>query len=103
MRAFYELSLWITLSLYPDFHHGLPSTTVLQEWRSTKRTTRELPEQSPCQGLSKGSNGPGVRPLHAHGASPEDGTGAAFRGRVNPRDRRERRGEKRLPSATRNP
>src|SRR5271167_2651608 len=69
------------------------STTVLQEWSSTKRTTSELPEQSPCQGLAKGSNGPGVMPLHAHGANPEDGTEAGFRGRVSPLDRRERRGK----------
>jgi hypothetical protein len=52
----------------------LPSTTVLQEWSSTKRTTRELPEQNPCDGLSKRSNGPGVMPLHAYRANPEGGT-----------------------------
>jgi hypothetical protein len=54
--------------------NALSSTTVLQERSSTKRTTRELPEQSPRQGLSKSSNGAGVMPLHAHGANPEDGT-----------------------------
>src|SRR5246127_2722304 len=69
------------------------STTVLQEWSSTKRATRELSEQNACDGLSKRSNGPGVMPLHAHRANPEGGTRAAFRGRVNPVDRRERRGK----------
>lgn len=32
-------------------------------------------------------------PLHAYGANPEDGTWAAFRGRVGPLDRRARRGK----------
>src|ERR1700687_5351276 len=50
------------------------STTVLEKGRSTKRTTRELSEQSPCDGLSKRSNGPGVMPLHAYRANPEGGT-----------------------------
>src|SRR5206468_12019627 len=43
-----------------------PSITVLQKGRSTKRTTRELPEQNPCDSLSKCSDGPRVMPRHAH-------------------------------------
>src|SRR5258707_519051 len=69
------------------------STTVLQKGRSTKRTTRELPEQNPCDSLSKCSDGPRVMPLHAHRPNPEGGIWAAFRGRVSPPDRRERRGK----------
>src|SRR5260370_14849798 len=69
------------------------STTVLQKGRSTKRTTRELPEQNPCDSLSKCSDGARVMPLHAHRPNPEGGIWAAFRGRVSPPDRRERRGK----------
>src|ERR1039457_1058457 len=69
------------------------NTTVLERRRSsTKRTTVELSEQHPCDGLSKRSNGPGVMPLRAHRANPEDGIGKALRGRVSPLYRRERRG-----------
>src|SRR5215469_12943790 len=60
---------------------------------TTKRTTRELPEQNPGNGLAKGGDGPGVMPLHAHRANPEDETGVAFGRRVSPLDRRERRGK----------
>src|ERR1700730_7817867 len=56
-----------------------------------KKTTGELPEQNPCDRLSKGGNRAGVMPLHAYRANPEGGIGAAFRGRVIPLDRRERR------------
>src|SRR5262249_14503466 len=69
------------------------STTVLYKRRPTKRTTRKLPEQNPSNSLPKGSDRPGVMPLHAHRANPEDGSGVAFRRRVSPLDRRERRGK----------
>src|SRR5260370_42627449 len=72
---------------------GALSTTVLQKGRSTKRTTRELPEQNPCDSLSKCSDGARVMPLHAHRPNPEGGIWAAFRGRVSPPDRHERRGK----------
>jgi hypothetical protein len=51
-----------------------PSTTVLVKGSATKKTTRELPEQNSCDGLSKRSNGPRVMPLHAYRANPEGGT-----------------------------
>ena len=65
------------LEMEVDDYMAIPfssSTTVLQEWSSTKRATRELPEQNPCDGLSKRSNGPGVMPVHAYRANPEGGT-----------------------------
>src|SRR6201981_1094796 len=84
----YHGRLWIC-SIFPQ----PASTTVLLKGSSTKRTTRELPQQNSGNGLSKSGDGPGVMPLHAHRANPEDGNGVAARRRVSPRGRRERRGK----------
>ena len=58
-----------------------PANTTVLVKGSAKKTTRELSEQNACNGLSKRSNGPRVMPLHAYGANPEGGTGAAATGK----------------------
>src|SRR6266702_1862721 len=73
-------------------------------WISTKRTTGELSKKNPGDGLSERGNRPGIMPLEANPASPEGGTGAAFRGRISPVDRHGRRGKNgsvRLPGTHR--